>query len=121
MPLPALRPDASVRVKITVLIAMLFATCALLGVGTDPKVAVGTVLAASVGGVQIGCRFTAPVAAPAIRCSVLVIVLIVVIALPVWGYPPTVSVGVVLSVGGCAAEAARRIAGQPHRLPRLAL
>ena len=109
------------RYRVAVLAAPLGATFTLLGLGCDPRVTVATVAGAAIGGVQVGCRLTSPLIAPAIRSSVLVIVLVVVIALLVWGYPPMVALGVVLPVGGCAAEASRRMAGQSYRLPRVVL
>ncbi len=109
------------RFRVAALIATLAAVCALLGLGYDPRIAAATVVGAAVGGVQVGCRLTSPVIAPAVRCVVLVIVLVVLVALLGWGYPPLVALGVVLSVGGCAAEVCRRMAGQTYRLPRVVL
>jgi hypothetical protein len=113
------RAHHELRIRVAVLAAMLAASCGLLILGNDPGVVVTTTVAATVGGVQIGCRLTAPTVAPAVRCVVLVIILVVVVGLLGRGYPPVVAVGLVLSVAGCAAEAARRMAGQSYRLPRL--
>lgn len=107
--------------RIAVLAVTLTALCVLLGIGYDPRVAVGVVVVTTVGGVQIGCRTTAPVVAPGTRSVVLVIILVVTIALIAWGYPPIFGVAMVISVASCAAESSRRIAGQSYRLPRLAL
>jgi hypothetical protein len=107
--------------RVGVLAATLAAACTLLGLGYDPRVTVVTVAGAAIGGVQVGCRLTSPVIAPAIRSVVLVIVLVVVIALLVWGYPPAVALGVVLPIGGCAAEVSRRMAGQSYHIPRVVL
>ena len=121
MPRAALCSHRELRIRVAVLAAMLAAACSLLALGYGPSVVVATAATACVGGVQIGCRITAPTVAPVIRCVVLVIVLVVVVGLLGWGYPPAVAVGVVLSVAACAAESSRRMAGQSYRLPRLSV
>lgn len=116
---PPLRHYPSLLARLTVLRFAFGAVVALLVIGYTPVAAIATTLAAAAGGVEVGCRLTAPSPAPKIRVAVLVVILVFVVTLAAVGYPPLVCVPSVLVTAWCATEIARRLTGSPWRIPRL--
>jgi hypothetical protein len=98
---------------------MIGALGSLLGLGLDPVRAATIAAVATAGGVEVGCRLTAPYPALKIRVTVLVIILVVVVHLVGQGHSPIPTLAVVLVTASVATEIARRLTGLPYRLPKL--
>lgn len=109
--LPAPRPV--LRARLAVLGATGAATIVLLVLGSNPHTAAFTTLATVTGGVGICIRLTEPYQAPWIRITVLVVILVLVVTVLGAGYPPVMSVTVILAMMGCSTEAARRLTDEP--------
>jgi hypothetical protein len=94
--------------RLAVLTAMCGAVGSLLAVGVAPVEAAVVAVAATVGGVSVGCRLTLPHVAPRVVLSVLVAVLVLVVNTARLHYPPLTCLAVVLAAAWCTAELARR-------------
>lgn len=106
-----------VRARLGVLLAISGAVSSLVQAGLPPLEAVAVVLLAVAGGVEVGCRLTAPVAALFVRVVVVVVVVTAVVNAVTSGYPAFESVALVLLTAGCATEIGRRLTGERYRLP----
>jgi hypothetical protein len=118
MPSSAADPSSSLHARVAVLSAMIGTFVGLLGVGLDLARAATIAAVATAGGVEIGCRLTAPYPAPKVRVTVLVIILVVVVHLIGRGYLPAPILAVVLVTASVATEIARRLTGLPYPLPK---
>lgn len=116
---PPLRHHPSLQARLAVLSATTAAVVVLLSSGYTPLIAVATALVAAAGGVEVGCRLTAPLPAPKIRVSVLIVVLVFVLTMAEAGHPPLICVPTVLVTAWCVVEIARRATGSPWRVPQL--
>jgi hypothetical protein len=116
---PVLYVQQSLSARLAVLTAAAGMASALLALDLNLVVAITSTLVSTAGGVEVGCRLTAPYPAPKVRIGVLVIILVFVVSLLAVGYHPAVCIGTVLAAGWCAAAIARRVTGAPLRLPRL--
>ncbi|MFB9178547.1 hypothetical protein ACFFX1_10440 [Dactylosporangium sucinum] len=99
------------RTRLAVLTATAGAAGALLADGVPPVQAAAVAAAATVGGVEVGCRLTLPHVAPKTVVSVLVVVLALVVSVVRLGYPVPECLAVVLAAAWCTAELARRVTG----------
>lgn len=106
--------------RLSILTAMCGAVGALLAVGVAPIEAAAIAVAATTGGVSIGCRLTLPHVAPRVVVSVLVAVLALVVNVVRLGYPAPVCTAVVLVTAWCTAELARRLSSLVFHPPAAA-
>ena len=107
----------SVRARLAVLLVISGAVSSLVQAGLPPLQAVAVVLLTAAGGVEVGCRLTAPKAALYIRVVVVIVVVTAVVSAVTAGYPAFECIAIVLVTAGCATEIGRRLTGEPYRLP----
>jgi hypothetical protein len=91
----------------------------LLMLGMDPFTTAWLTLLAIAGAVEVSCRLTDPAPAPKTRVSVVVVIVILVVRLVAAGFPPAPALLLVLAGATVLTEIARRLTGQPYRLPKV--
>jgi hypothetical protein len=113
----SLFPLQPLGTRVAALAAVAAVVIDLLRIGQPPALAVGIALITAAGGVEVGCRLTAPHPAPFVRLAVLVVILVFVVVTVRAGYPAPGCIGIVLATSWCAAAIARRLTGESYRWP----